>query len=394
MEKDIQYYTDLLRKYTNDECSPEEIAILMNFLRSNGSNRLLLYEIHSRYHENEQKEKNRITPQQSDRIKSLLLDALVAETKIRPVFWKQRWFHAAAAVLLICVGLYWFYPQAGSVEQQTANIEGSVAPGTEKASIKLSDGTTINLNTGSNGVLYNKNGVLISRIADGTVKYELSAGIQNAKALHSTLTTPVGGECRVALPDGSKLWMNARSSVGFQVVFAKSERSVTAQGEVYFEVAKDAKRPFKVFSGGQSIEVLGTHFVVNTNADNTQVKTTLIEGSIRLSNGKVTKVLKPGQESQLTANKDEIVVETKQNPEAAAAWKDGYFEFDNTDFKTVEEQVSKWYDVEFVYDRLPGNMFYGKVERKIALSKVLQMLEIVGGNIHFKTEGRKVYVIE
>lgn len=393
MERDIQYYTELLRKYTNDECSPEEMAVLMNFLSNNQSNRLLLNEIHSRYYENEDKEKSGITEQQSDRIKKLLLETLAAGTKVRSVFWKRWWFHAAAAVVLICIGLYWFYPQTGSVEQQTVKTEKEVVPGTEKASIKLSDGTIINLNAGSNKVLYNKNGVLISRAADRSIKYELSAGTQNAKALHSTLTTPVGGECRVILPDGSKLWLNARSSVEFQVAFAKRERSVTAQGEVYFEVAKDAKRPFKVFSGGQSIEVLGTHFVVNTNADNTQVKTTLIEGRIRLSNGRVTKVLKPGQESYLTVNKDEIVVANKQNPEAAVAWKDGYFEFDNAGFETVKEQISKWYDVEFVYDRLPDNLFYGKVERKISLDKVLQMLEIVG-NIHFKTEGRKVYVIE
>ncbi|GAB3417624.1 FecR family protein [Niabella aquatica] len=393
MERDIQYYTELLRKYTNDECSPEEMAVLMNFLSSNESNRLLLYEIHSRYYENEDKEKNRITVQQSNRIKKLLLDAVTAETKIRVVFWKRWWFHVAAAVVLICGGLYWFYPETDSVGQQTVKTEKAVLPGTEKASIKLSDGTTINLNTGSNEVLYNKNGVLISRTADGAIKYELSARTKNVEALHNTLTTPVGGECSVVLPDGSKLWLNARSSVEFQVAFAKKERRVTARGEVYFEVAKDAHRPFKVFSGGQSIEVLGTHFVVNTDADNTRIKTTLIEGRIRLSNGRVTKVLKPGQESYLTVNKDEIIVANKQNPETAAAWKDGYFVFDNTDFKTVEEQISKWYDVEFVYDRLPDNLFYGKVERKKTLDKVLQMLEIVG-NIHFKTEGRKIYLIE
>ncbi len=394
MERDIQYYTDLLRKYTNDACSPEEIAVLMKFFSGNESNRLLLHEIHTRYFDSEDNDKGVvITAHQSDRIKRLLVDALVTETNVHVVFWKRRWFHVAAALLLICFGLFWLYPQTRSVKQQSVQKEMAVVPGTEKASIKLSDGTSINLGVGSNEVLYNKNGLLISRTADGTIKYEVPAATQNAVPLQSTLTTPVGGECKVALPDGSKLWLNARSSVEFEVAFGKRERQVSARGEVYFEVAKDAKRPFKVFSGGQSIEVLGTHFVVSTNADNTQVKTTLIEGSIRLSNGRVTKVLKPGQESYLKADKDEIVVAQKQNPEATAAWKDGYFVFDNADFGTVEEQISKWYDVEFVYDRLPGNLFYGKVERKISLEKMLQMLEIVG-NIHFRTEGRKIYVIE
>lgn len=391
MQEDIDYYTELLRKYTNDECSPEELEALMGFLSNRKSDRPLLSEIRNWYYRSESGEKKKITAQQSERIKTLLLDGVTAEKQIRAVFWKQRWVQAAAAVLLFCTSLYWFFSQTGPAKEQTASTAKTVVPGTEKATVKLSDGTLINLNANSSGILYNKNGVFISRTADGIIKYELSADAQSSAELRSSLTTPVGGECRVALPDGSRLWLNARSSVEFPVAFAKNERKVTARGEVYFEVAKNTEKPFKVFSGGQSIEVLGTHFVVKTNADNTEIETTLLEGSIRLSNGKVTKILKPGQGSRLMTDKDEIVVATKQNPEAAAAWKDGYFVFDNTDFKTVEEQISKWYDVEFVYNRLPDNLFYGKIERKIPLEQVLQMLEIVG-NIHFKTEGRKVYV--
>ncbi|MBZ4190718.1 FecR family protein [Niabella beijingensis] len=395
MEKDIRYYEELMKRYVNDECSPEEIGELMTFIGSRRSNRTLLAEIYRQYHHPEVLKETVISEQQSSRIRELLLETAKAGNTAKRKGTIRRYLLAAAAVFLIGLGGYLLYQSTFAPAAGTVAVKKEILPGTERAVIGFSDGSAVQVDSSSRGVLYNKEGLVISRAADGLVEFHVSAIKDPAslQQLFTTFTTPVGGESRVVLPDGSKLWLNAGSTVRFPVLFPEKERVVQSAGEVYFEVAKDATRPFRVRSGNQLVEVLGTHFVVNTGADASVIRTTLLEGSIRLSGAGMTRVLKPGQESAFVKGKGAITVAHKNNPESSVAWKDGYFEFDSADFKTMEEQIRKWYDVEFVYDKLPDNLFYGKIERNVPLSRVLQMLEIVG-NIHFKTEGRKIYVTE
>lgn len=396
MEKDIRYYEELMKRYVNDECTPGEIGELMAFIGSRRSNRSLLAEIYRQYHHPEGLKETRISEEQSNRIRELLLETVTAGDAGKKKGAVRRYLLAAAAVFLIGLGGYSLYqytavaPAAGRVA-----VKKEILPGTERAVISFSDGSVVRVDSSSRGILYNKEGLVITRAEDGLVEFRVPAikDPVSLEQLFATFTTPVGGESRVVLPDGSRLWLNAGSTVRFPALFSGKERVVQSSGEVYFEVAKDAARPFRVRSGNQLVEVLGTHFVVNTGADASVIRTTLLEGSIRLSGAGITRILKPGQESAFVKGKGAITVARKNNPESSVAWKNGYFEFDSADFKTMEAQISNWYDVEFVYDKLPDNLFYGKIERNVPLSRVLQMLEIVG-NIHFKTEGRKIYVTE
>ncbi|WP_018625836.1 FecR family protein [Niabella aurantiaca] len=397
MEKDTRYYSELMRRYVAGECLPEEIDELMEFIRSPQSDRVLLAEIYRQYHLPEEAPAGAsITKQQSGRIRELLEATAAAGTIAKKRSSVKRYLLAAAAVFLVVWAGYRLY-QYGETRPVQEAIAGKkeVLPGTEKAVIHFSDGSAVQVDSTSKGVLYSRNGIVISRSDDGVVQFRDSGAKEEAvpEPLFATFTTPVGGASRVELPDGSKLWLNAGSTVRFPVWFSQKERQVQSSGEVYFEVSKDAARPFRVMSGNQSVEVLGTHFVVNTGTDASVIKTTLLEGSIKLSGAGVSRILKPGQESEFVKGKGVVSIAEKSNPEAAIAWKDGYFEFDSADFKTMEEQIRKWYDVEFVYDQLPDNLFYGKIERNVPLSRVLEMLEIVG-NIHFKIEGRKIYVTE
>jgi len=393
MEKDIHYFKELMKRYVNDECMPEEIDELMAFVRSQQSNRVLLDEIYRQYHYPEENREQAITTQQSDRLRKLLQETVAAGKAAGKERGIRRYLLAAAAVFLIGLTGYWLYQYTLIAPvKQAAAVGKEVLPGTEKAVIHFSDGRDLRIDKDSDGILYNREGLVVSREPDGTVRFGVS-GTTLPEQLFATFTTPVGGESRVVLPDGSKLWLNAGSSVRFPVVFPQQERQVHSSGEVYFEVSRDPARPFRVISGNQSVEVLGTHFVVNTGSDASVIKTTLLEGSIKLSGAGVSRVLKPGQESAFVKEKGVITVADKTNPGATVAWKDGYFEFDSADFKSMEEQIRKWYDVEFVYDKVPDVLFYGKIERTATLSQILRRLEIVG-NIHFKTEGRKIYVAE
>ena len=399
MEKPKQYYIELLDRYLKDQCTPEEVAALMHFFSDSASNRILLNEMQQQYTLLADKE-GTMPALQSEKLRGILLHTIAPDDSARrPVRKLWLFISAAAAMLVLCVGMYLFYTPAPGLQQDkkkgTASLS-PVHPGTQKAVLGFPGGPEVTLNAATQGILYNKDGLVISRTTAGDIKCGFSGNESQRTALQGlqvTLTTPIGGECRIVLADGSRIWLNAHSSLRFPAAFAKAERRVESHGEVYFEVARNAARPFRVVSGKQLIEVLGTHFVVNTNADNSVIKTTLLEGRIRLINGKVQKVLAPGQESKYSAAQGNIEIAVKENAATAAAWKDGYFIFDNADFKMVEEQISKWYGGEFVYDRLPAKLFYGKIERNVELSNVLKMLEIVS-NIHFKTEGRRIYVTE
>ncbi|MCD2422612.1 FecR domain-containing protein [Niabella pedocola] len=396
MEKDTHYYDELMRRYVTGECLPEEIDELMEYIRNRKSNRTLLAEIYRQYHHPEAVKETAITKGQSDRIRALLLETVATGAEKKKGGSIKRYLLAAAAVFIIgWFGFQLYQDRLTPLAPAVMAGKKEILPGTEKAVIHFSDGSSLRVDSTSKGILYNRNGLVISRSEEGIVQFRVSDAKEQAAqgSLFTTFTTPVGGASGVELPDGSKLWLNAGSTVRFPVLFSKQERQVQSSGEVYFEVAKDAARPFRVVSDNQAVEVLGTHFVVNTGADASVIKTTLLEGSIKLSGAGVSRILKPGQESAFVKGKGLITVTDKSNPEASMAWKDGYFEFDSADFKAMEEQIRKWYDVEFVYDRLPDNLFYGKIERDVPLSRVLQMLEIVG-HIHFKTEGRKIYVTE
>ncbi len=290
----------------------------------------------------------------------------------------------------------------------TTNIENDVAPGGNKAILTLADGTVVSLDDAKDGKIAEATGINIRKTADGQVVYETStANDAGALAKEQTLikynqiSTPRGGQYQVILPDGTKVWLNAASSLRYPIQFAAQERHVELTGEAYFEVNKqqsvDGNRiPFIVSTPSQTVEVLGTHFNINSYEDESAVKTTLIEGSVRVSpktQGMTRTIndgilLKPDQQAELIGNELQV---KKVNTEEIIAWKNGYFSFDHADLETVMRQLSRWYDVDVVYaGEIPGGTYSGKVYRDMTISKVLEVLAYA--QIDFKIEGKKMII--
>jgi len=269
--------------------------------------------------------------------------------------------------------------------------------GTDKAILTLSDGKVIDLNKDAVGKIATEAGIEITKAADGTLVYKtLNTGKSDG---FNTITTPIGGQYAVILPDGSKVWLNAGSSLKYPTAFAASGRNVTLTGEGYFEVAHmegtKGRMPFTVTvlknqTQSEKVEVLGTHFNINAYADEPFINTTLLMGSVKvaLSNNKTT-LLKPGQLARLS---NENIQVQQADTEMAVAWKNGEFVF-REDLRSAMRKVARWYDVEIVYDETaPENLMLGGwMSRGTNISEVLNHIQLTG-KVHFKLEGRRVIV--
>ncbi|HMF72741.1 MAG TPA: FecR domain-containing protein, partial [Flavitalea sp.] len=268
--------------------------------------------------------------------------------------------------------------------------ENSIATGSNKASLTLSDGTTIVLDDAANGLLTTQAGIKISKTTDGQLKYDASRPQPSHANGFNTIHTPRGGQYQVVLPDGSSVWLNAASSLKFPTVFSGNERKVELTGEAYFEVAKNKVKPFIVASGNQTLEVLGTHFNVNAYQDDGKIRTTLLEGSIKVSHTQTNafSLLVPGQQAEL---RKEIKV-TKVDVKQSIAWKNGYFVFASENIQTLMQKIARWYDVDVEYEgRVTTEGFVGSISRFEDVSEVLHMLQLTG-MVHFKIVGRKIIV--
>jgi ferric-dicitrate binding protein FerR (iron transport regulator) len=290
----------------------------------------------------------------------------------------------------------------------------------------LADGTTVVLDNASNGMLAQQNNVQVVKSKDGELKYQPAMagtmGNRFRKAgtiTYNMLSTPRGGQYMIVLPDGSKAWLNAASSIKYPTAFMGNERRVEITGEVYFEVkpvtsrqvgtgskGEQEKIPFVVkivtpTGNGGEVEVLGTHFNVNAYDDEGAVKTTLLEGKVKVvkretENGKREKdnefaaVLKPGEQAVIAAHSP-LTIDHSPDLESVMAWKNGLFQFNNVTIETVMRQVARWYDVQVVYERdASKDLFRGKIYRNTDMSQLLKILELSGA--HFKIEGKKVIV--
>jgi transmembrane sensor len=294
---------------------------------------------------------------------------------------------AAAAVLIISVsvGLLLYVKQKNNNQELLVH---DVKPGRNKAILTLANGKKINLNDAINGELVTQPGIRITKTADGQIVYDASSATAPETALN-TIEVPVGGQWQVKLPDGSLVFLNASSTLTYPTRFKDNERKVSLNGEAYFEITHNSAMPFKVESSGQTVEVLGTHFNVMAYA-NEPYKTTLVEGSVKISGANAAKILRPGEQALLDGQS--LTVKTA-DVEEALAWKNGYFKF-NESLKNIMNKISRWYDVEVVYDgNVDQNMgFGGEISRNKNLSSVLKIMEM-GGKVHFKIERRRVIVM-
>ncbi|MDR6785271.1 transmembrane sensor [Pedobacter africanus] len=321
----------------------------------------------------------------------------------RKPFVLQLWSRIAVASAVACVviGVYFF--RSGYNRDQKSNpadLAVHINPGKNGATLTLADGQKIFINDALTGNIANQSGVKISKTKDGQLIYEVTEQVAN-KAEYNTLTTTAGQQTRVRLPDGSLVFLNSASSLKYPTSFAKGkERQVSLTGEGYFEIAKDKKHPFIVATTRQEVEVLGTHFNINAYPDEMAVKTTLIEGSVKVVelsavgaaaavNNITSQVLKPGQQSILDQKGMRL---TKVNIDEAIAWQKGYFRFYDEDITSVMRKISRWYNVEVAYSgALPEVAFNARITKYSSINDVLEALEKTKA-VHFKIEGRKVIV--
>lgn len=315
-----------------------------------------------------------------------------------------RWVAAAVILITLAVGS-WFYFETsfpgGLNKSQYAN---DVPPGGNNAILTLADGSSISLTDAGAGELLNTRGVRIVKAADGQLVYTVDPAVSNSadQLTFNTITTPRGGQYQVNLPDGTKVWLNAASSLKFPTTFTGlKERKVELNGEAYFEVAKNKQQPFKVMSAGadhgkaQETEVLGTHFNIYAYDDEPETKTTLLEGSIRVAalgnvNQKQDVLLFPGQQALLSDGK---IKTSSADMEEAIAWKNGNFMFANEKIESIMRKIARWYNVDVVYQgKITDNDFVGTVPRFKNVSEALTILELTN-TVHFKIEGRRIIVM-
>jgi transmembrane sensor len=340
----------------------------------------------------------------SDRIKIRLLKTIEQQGEISIAKPRRKWqMAAAAAIILMLVGAYFLVPSK-SAEQQLAKTQPSkpqlkndIVPGGNKAILTLANGAAIALDSAANGTISQQGNIEVKKLNSGLLAYTINGKqiTENDEAFYNMISTPRGGQYQVTLADGTQVWLNAASSIRFPVAFKGKERKVEITGEVYFEVAKNKAMPFKVSTGLSEIEVLGTHFNVNAYEDEASMKTTLLEGSVKISALNQSKYLQPGQQAQIknlpAGSVGRITVLNNADIEETMAWKNGRFQFQSADLKSILRQISRWYDVDIVYKGNVNLHFTGQLPRNDNASKVFEKLTLTG-EVHFKIDGKKIIV--
>ncbi|MEX8548602.1 MAG: FecR family protein [Mucilaginibacter sp.] len=310
--------------------------------------------------------------------------------QIRPMSVWPRVAVAASIMLLLSFGGYYLIHKRA--EQQSArNLATLIKPGGNKAILTLANGKRIILDNIQNGEIAQQGNASITKTARGDVQYVAGSGRSNEVA-YNTMATPRGGQYHLTLSDGTNVWLNAASSIKFPTVFNGANRKVEITGEAYFEVAHNKVMPFRVSSGSQMVEVLGTHFNINAYNAEPAVKTTLLEGSVKVTSGSNSVVIKPGQQASLANN--ELAV-YNADTEEAIAWKDGMFRFTDEKLESIMRKISRWYDVDVEYaDSDVKNIpFNGIITHFGSANQVLRMLERTK-QVQFKIEGKKIIVMK
>lgn len=388
---------------------PENIIELIDKYQDGKASREEIQQLNEWYHSFNDSEAELLTEKTEDQLISGIRARLMTSIHEAPVHAlpnpRRKWYYAAAAVLLLFISAGIFRllnpgmnRQVQSASAMTAeSVVTDLAPGGNRAILHLADGSAIILDSAANGMLSLQGNIKVEKLSNGLLAYTIGGKqlTEQDAAFYNTITTPRGGQYQVTLSDGTKVWLNAASSIRFPVLFAGSERKVEIIGEAYFEVAKNVAKPFKVKTVTSEVEVLGTHFNVNAYEDESAVKTTLLEGMVKVSvpqaAGKQTaRFLQPGQQSGVT-NDGRISVLNNADTEEAVAWKNGRFQFRSADLKSILRQISRWYDVDVVYKGNVDLHFTGQLTRDDYVSKVFEKLALTG-EVHFKIDGKKIIV--
>ncbi|MGI8601291.1 MAG: FecR family protein [Chitinophagaceae bacterium] len=321
-----------------------------------------------------------------------MFDEGAAVVKLKNRTRNIKWFSsiaAAAVVVILAFSVFFLLNKNDKETFNSTNVlvnQNDIPPGREGAILTLSDGQVVLLDTARNGILAQQGSLQVIK-NNGQIQY---SGQSSSEVLYNTMTTPNGRQYNLVLADGSRVWLNAASSVNFPTSFPGDERKVSITGEAYFEIAHNPSQPFIVSLNGVEIKVLGTHFNVMAYTDEGVIKATLLEGKISVQNNSDKKLLSPGQQAEI--KKGEIIINNNVSIEEAIAWKNGAFYFQSVDIENLMRQVARWYDVDVVYSgEKPKDRFTGSISRNINLSQFLKMLEY--SEVNFKIQERKIIVM-
>jgi transmembrane sensor len=385
LKSDLQRLKQLL---ASDQRSDEEEQWLLHYLET-GDAAELRELIEEQYREDllaEVKIADTASHQLWDRIRTRVNEKdppapVVSMKNRRLVFW---W--AAAAVLLLAGSFFYWYPTL-SPRKVVLAAAANITPGSRKAVLTLADGSRVALNDTGRQLI--RQGETAIRQDNGALQYPVTDGATTAG--YHLLTTPRGGEFRVTLPDGSKVWLNAASSLKYPASF-KDKRIVTLKGQAYFEVAPKADQPFVVMVNDLEVQVLGTSFDIMAYQEEAMVNTTLLEGGVMVKHLHTQKKLLPGQQAVLNTDAGTITVQPA-DIEKVMGWKNGLFDLEDTDLPTLLRQLSRWYDIEII-DQTAGHTskhFGGRVGRDMSLTDVLKILEQY--DVYSRIEGRTVTIL-
>jgi len=379
---DIHQVKELLQKYLAGNCTDLENELVENWYKQ------LIETGEWKWDEGEK-----------DLIQKMIEARIMKQVNSMPkkgVFYlksRYQWWAAASVILLLGFCSYFLFFHQATKPIQVANVLNNnvKAPQSNKAIITLSNGQKVFLDSIGNGALAIQGNVKLVKLSSGKIAYQNNSGEVSTKMEYNTLSNPRGSNViNMVLADGTRVWLNAGSSLTYPVSFIGNERKVSVLGESYFEVAHDASKPFIVNNGVMDIQVLGTHFNVNAfRDDGNTIKVTLLQGSVKINNGSTSGILKPGQQAVVAKG---IKVVNNVDIDLVMSWKNGYFQFDNASLENVLKEVSRWYDVDVVYEgKNQPRQFVGEIQRDLSLSEMLKIL--AKNNVHYRIEGRRLIVL-
>ena len=393
-EKDKQKFNvtvNLLLKYYHGKASAAETHFLQQWLDQNEENKVFLENI-----TNEKKLQKELQIFNSLDMHAAWQNVAARTTKQKKTFnfWAKANIlkYAASVALLAIIGAAFFLIKKDTVPTELISFKAlpvhqDTLPGSNKTTLTFADGSFVVLQDQKNGVIKEYNGVKIIKLDEEIIFKSDNTPETNFEG-NNIISTPKGAQYKIVLLDGSKVWLNAASTISFPTVFTQKERVVELKGEGYFEIAKNALKPFKVKANKTIVSVLGTHFNIMAYANEETTNTTLLEGSVKVCAGNASQVLLPGQQAKV---KDNIEV-TEVDLEEAIAWKNGNFQFNNTELGMIMRQIERWYNVKVDFKgQVAEKHFTGVISRDIAITKVLKMLEL-SGDINFTIEERRIIV--
>ena len=379
----LQY---LMERYRTNTCTHAELEELFGLIRE-GNERDLFHILQQQWENTPNKPE---PPPRRSRIRRQRITAFIC-------------------LLLLACGAGIIYRRSSAAKTTTPRVlskaprfKNDVQPGGDKAILTLADGSTIVLDSASDGALSSQGNARVIKLSRGRLAYQAVKGADNAGPVYNTISTPRGGQYQIELPDGSKVWLDANSSLRFPTAFTGKMRDVQLSGEAFFEVTGNPGQPFSVSVFPQEpgrgdelqrVQVLGTQFNIMDYADERFVKTTLVEGSVKVQDAGRESTVKPGEQAQLTRDHSAgVQVVHDADIDAAVAWKNGYFNFNKADIQTIMRQLSRWYDIEVSFRGGGGGdrVFFGGIQRNLPLTSVFGILEKSG--VKFSIDGKKVLV--